>query len=427
MDDYLEIDLRKIIKNIIAKWYWVVLSTVLIGAGIFLYSYLYMADTFRAKATIIITDPRSVTSVLDISNGSVLTMPSASAVQRLALSDDIMLQLLERWDFDEKEGITLSGLREILAIEAYDDAMLYTLSTEFTNAVAAADLANNWANLVVDKVNADYFYYDEAIVEQISTQLATAKSNLDQADAALIDFIENDRRSLLTDRLSSLKSDQSSNFGLQRQLRSVRFDALGILSQLEDQPDATRVDNAFRINFLLLQSRLYSGQSDLTLESPSNSFILSTTDLENQDLDYITVGDFRDTIEIWVDVIDDQLTQLESEEEFYLPTINQIETENRTLEYQLEILTADFNTASQIYAVLLENYEETKISMEIMGEGYVKLASAAAVPDEGLPHNTVRNTLIGLAAGGILGLAGVVIVDWWKSGNSIKESEIETP
>ena len=95
MEDYLEIDLRQIIKNIFAKWYWVVLPTVLFGISIFLYSYLIMPDFYRAKATIIITDPRNISAFHDISEKYELPKPSATAIQRLALSDDIILQLFD--------------------------------------------------------------------------------------------------------------------------------------------------------------------------------------------------------------------------------------------------------------------------------------------------------------------------------------------
>jgi len=425
MEDYLEIDLRQIIKNIFAKWYWVVLPTVLFGISIFLYSYLIMPDFYRAKATIIITDPRNISAFHDISEKYELPKPSATAIQRLALSDDIILQLFDIWDFDEKSKMTLTGFREILDIEASDNATLYTLSVEFSNALAAANLANVWADLVVEKVNSDYFNYDKELVEKYGLQLSAAKLKMDQADAAIIDFIESDPRTLLADRLSSMKAEQAHNFWKQRQLRDAKFDTLGILSQLENEDDDAQVDNSFRINFLLLQARLYSGGSEIMLESPVNNFSQFSLELGNQNLEYMTVGDFRSIIENWIIVIDNQIAQLETEEESYLSTINQLESEQLSLAYQIRILNSDFDSVSQIYNVLLEDYEEIKLSMEITGSAYVKLTSSAAVPDESLPHNTVRNTLIGLVAGGFLGLIGVIIVDWWKSGNVSKELKEE--
>lgn len=48
MDDYLEIDLRKIIQNILSKWYWVVIPAAVIGIAVFLYLFLLMPDIYKA-------------------------------------------------------------------------------------------------------------------------------------------------------------------------------------------------------------------------------------------------------------------------------------------------------------------------------------------------------------------------------------------
>lgn len=425
MDDYLEIDLRKIIKNILSKWYWVVIPAAVIGIAVFIYSFLIMPDLFKANSTVIITNPRYVANFVDSYETSNPPKPSEEAIKKLALSDDLMLQLFGKWSAKDKEEKSYQDLRKILSIEASDNDMLYTLSVQSENSREAAELANNWADMVVLKINADFFNYDESLVDQFETQFVAAKIKLDRAQAALLDFVENDPRALMEDRLESIKAEQTQTFLKKRLLKEAKFDSQGVLAQLELESDDSRVDDSYRISYLLLQSKLYSGGSDILLESPMDSFTFST--LSQQELDIMTVSEFRDRLENWISVIDEQIAQLEGEEETYITTINQLESEIQSLDYQEEILDSDYDTFQNTYQILLKKYEEISLTMEDIGAGYAKLASAAAVPEKRLGHNTIQNTLIGGVAGGFLGLAGVVIADWWKTGEEEQKKITSVP
>jgi uncharacterized protein involved in exopolysaccharide biosynthesis len=157
-----------------------------------------------------------------------------------------------------------------------------------------------------------------------------------------------------------------------------------------------------------------------------DSVSVSSLELQNQyDLDFMTVSEFRGMLENWIATIDDQIAQLAMKEETYLEKINTLEVELRNLNYQKSLLDADYNTYRNTYETLQKKNEEIALTMSDLGSGYVKLASLAAVPDKRLQHNTIRNTLIGGVAGGILGLAGVVISDWWKTGEEIQDETRE--
>jgi uncharacterized protein involved in exopolysaccharide biosynthesis len=413
MDDYLEIDLRKIIKNVLSKWYWVILPAVLIGIALFLYSFLLVPDIFQANAAVIITDPRNIRAISFDENYQMPQL-SASAVKWLAKSDEVLVQLLAMWKFNEKEEITITDLDKILSIEAADKETIFVLSGDFKDAPAVASLVNIWADLVIKKFNSEYFNFDENMIEKYGKELLVAKKEMEEAESAIVDFIETDPRALLNERLSSLKAEQSRNFLKQRQLRYTKFDSEAILRQIEVEADSARLDNTFRIFFLLVQSRLYSGGFDISFESSLDGMTLPSFDLFNQDLEYMTVGRFRAIIEKSISVIDEQIAQLENEEELYISEINQIESSIRSLNFQKSLLDKDFNTAEGVYNKLLNVYPDIFLTMNLMGEGYVKLASAAAVPEESLPHHSARNALIGGVVGGLLGLAGVMIADWWK-------------
>jgi uncharacterized protein involved in exopolysaccharide biosynthesis len=417
MDDYLEIDLRKIIENILAKWYWVVIPASVIGIAVFLYSYFLMPDIYRANASVLITNPNNMPNFFDDLETNETTIPSSSAVSSLARSDELLGDLFEIWETEDKGDKTIRNLREILTIEASDNDMLYTLSVEAQSPREAASLANTWATLVIEKVNSDFFNYGDDVIDQLGSQLAAARLKLDQGKDALNEFIEKDRRPLLMDRVSSLKAEQSQTFWKQRQLRDARFDSLGVLAQLETEPDNERVSDSFRISYLLIQSRLYSSGSDIMLESPTDSISVSSLELQNQyDMEFMTVSEFRTRLENWVAVIDNQLEELEAQEEAYINEINRLESEIRSLDIEYQTLEDNLLTFTNNNQVVFRKYEALSLMRDDGGPGYVRLASSASVPEERLAHNTLRNSLIGGVAGGFLGLAGVVIADWWKSG-----------
>ncbi|MDY6846363.1 MAG: Wzz/FepE/Etk N-terminal domain-containing protein, partial [Chloroflexota bacterium] len=350
MDDYLEIDLRKIIKNILSKWYWVVIPAAVIGIAVFLYSFFLLGDSYKANATVIITNPRYVANFVDSFQTDDPPKPSASAIKSLASSDEVILQLFDLWETEEKSEKTKKAFREKLSIEASDSDMLYTLSVEDKNAQEAAKLANAWADLVVDKVNADFFSYDAEMITLFEAQLSESKSKMESAETVLINFIEDDQRALLSDRLSAIKADQSQTFSKQGLLKEAKFNAQGLLAQLETEADTAQVDNSYRLSYLLLQSQLYSSGTDIMLESPMDSINVSSLELQNQyDLDFMTVSEFRLMLENWIATIDDQIAQLESEEDSYIAAINQLEAEIRSLDYQENLLEADVSTYTNTY------------------------------------------------------------------------------
>jgi uncharacterized protein involved in exopolysaccharide biosynthesis len=68
------------------------------------------------------------------------------------------------------------------------------------------------------------------------------------------------------------------------------------------------------------------------------------------------------------------------------------------------------------YETLLRKQREVRISSD-EHSGDAQVASQARVPEERMPHNTVRNTAIALVAGGILAVIFIIMRDWFKQEN----------
>jgi uncharacterized protein involved in exopolysaccharide biosynthesis len=90
-------------------------------------------------------------------------------------------------------------------------------------------------------------------------------------------------------------------------------------------------------------------------------------------------------------------------------------------------LSQEYVRNQEIYDIVNKKHQEIQLTMPDDESSHVKLVSQAVVPEpeDRLPHNTVRNTAIGLVAGGFLGLAGVVIADWWKATDDSEQPQAE--
>jgi uncharacterized protein involved in exopolysaccharide biosynthesis len=111
-----------------------------------------------------------------------------------------------------------------------------------------------------------------------------------------------------------------------------------------------------------------------------------------------------------------QHTSLAARQETFPALVTGLQTRIQALENEKLRLDTDYAIQLSAYEIIAKKYEEVTLTL-MEGEGeYARMVSQAVVPDERLPHNTVRNTAIGLVAGGFLALAGVILFDWWRMG-----------
>lgn len=98
--------------------------------------------------------------------------------------------------------------------------------------------------------------------------------------------------------------------------------------------------------------------------------------------------------------------------------IIELQTQIKELENESNLLTLDYQRQKDIHDILATKYEEVRLTVPSGTSGYVNLVSKASIPEpeDRLPHNTIRNTLVAVLAGGVLGIAAIVIWDWWSCG-----------
>jgi uncharacterized protein involved in exopolysaccharide biosynthesis len=436
MDDVIEIDLRKIILNFLKNWKLIIGISFIFGIAAFLYSYL-QPDIYQAKTTIAITKPRYIAN-FDAQYQTVNTnAPTSKALLDVVNSDEIISQIYDLWQGEQKELVSFDNFRDnALEASAGGDQTILILKVSLKDREEAANLANQWARLSVKLINLLYSGVDESQLAFFDQQIEISTENLKKAENALEEFEAGDQSALFQNELDSLLASQSTSFRKQRLLESIRHDALGIIQILEGNTDNPFIINQVQDNFKVLQLRLYAdsgvGQTPIRFqmdsvdqpgdkpiqfqlnmfpgfEQPPIQLLLS----DSSEMATISPADLRKLISDWIEVLDAQYQDLED---------NTAKIQDQVLEYQQKLsmyknrkqaLELEYGVVKETYETLLRKQKEVRISSDDQS-GDAQVASLARVPEERMPHNTVRNTAIALVAGGVISILFIILRDWFK-------------
>jgi hypothetical protein len=421
MEDYLEIDIKKIIKNIISKWYWVIIPAILIGLSTFLCFY-QKPDIYRVTSQFIIVDPPYTANFESRYETTHPEPPSEDALKSIVLNNTIVTTLYELWDCEDKENCSINDFKEDhLFVNFGENSMLTSLSVETESRENATLLVNKWVALSMAAVESSYYGLDQTTVEYITDQVSIVEEQLREASDNIMLFKEQeDVRELLENEKNSLLAGQQEKLREIRALETVQIDIRNLIAQLAFEDDTASLDQSYRLSYLLIQSRVYSGL--IWEDAPVQLLVETAPGAETK-----TVGEFRSMLENWLSVTDEKTDQLQEDQEVLNEQVLALSGEIQSLSREYDELIQEYARNKEIYNIVNKKYQEIQLTMPDDESSHVKLVSQAIVPepDDRLPHNTVRNTAIGLVAGGFLGLAGVVIADWWKTTDDTEEPESE--
>ena len=422
MDDYFEIDLRKLIKNILRKWYWVLIPAVLIGLGVYIYS-SNLPDLYEAKAILALVEPAYQVDFTGQDLRPNQSDPSEGALQSLVLNDKITSALFDLWDCPTNQNCTLNQFRNSsLDVEIGERGQLVTLIVTTKDREQSALIANTWADLSINEINRSFYGFAPDLITYFELQAASFKDQLDDAGQRLIDFEADNTISLLKNQLSSLMASQVETLRGIRVLQQARADSQILLTQLDFELPDDVLDSSYQLSFYLIQSRIFT--IPISGETQTVTPLQINVDLPGE-TGTTTVGEFELLIENWIDVIDERLLNLSSVENTLNSEITSLQAQIQSQENELARLRADYERIESVFEILTLKYDEIRVSMPERDHGYVRLVSSASVPDPGnkMSHNTNRNMVIGIIIGAILGLAAIVVVDWWQVPNDSNDIE----
>jgi len=414
MDDVIEIDLRKLILNLLANWKLIIGISFIFGLAAFLYSFL-QPDIYQAKAVIAVTKPRYIANFDPQYQTVNTTAPTSKALLDVVNSDVILSQVYDFWQGEQKELVSFDNFRDnAIEASAGGDISILVLKVMLENPNEAAALANQWAYLSVKRINSLYSGVDDNQILFFDNQIEITTLNLDNAKIALEEFEATDQSSLINNELDSLLETQSTSLRKQRLLENARQDALGILQTLENSNASTQVVSQIYDNFKVLQLRLYA---DSGFEQSPLQLQLSNSPVGES----LTVAQLRILINDWVEVLENQYEELEGNSTLVEEQVLAYQQQLRKYYNQHQTLELQYNVIKDTYETLLRKQREVRISSD-EHSGDAQVASQSRVPEERMPHNTLRNTAIALVAGGILAVIFVILRDWFKEKNNPQAS-----
>ena len=430
MDDYLEIDLRKVLRNVFTKWYWVLLPALILGVGAFLYSY-FQPDYYQVKSQFALTTPPYTVSFDDRFVAAEIEQPSQEAVRNVVLNNKIVAELIDIWENPNSTPAALTGFRtEHLTVEIDEKVTLISLIVMTESPENAALIANTWVDLAMAAVEEKIYGMVPDQAALLAEQTAAAKAQLDASGQRLVTFADHNALSALRNEHLAQLAEQVEIMQAIRILETARDDVQILLSQLALEPQDLLLDPSYRLSYSMIQQRVFNPPIVVGIggeifseetrasfplviaEGLNNQLVIDTNELpENR-----TVGAFSTLLTTWLEVSEEKMASLQSKLETITSQIGVKEAQITALENELISLNTEYDQYLSVYELMLVKEEEIKLSMPGGESGYVRLVNAAVepLPGEKLSHHTLRNTALGLVLGGFLGVIAVILIDWWK-------------
>ncbi len=402
-----EIDLRVYINILIRHWRLIVGLTVVAGVVAFVVS-LLMPAQYQATAVVVVTRPlyqfQLAPGIQNLPESTAGTqILSGKAALDLAVSDAMIQDLLDQVGSDlPAEERFLVPMRGMLKAGQGGDASIIKLTVTNRNPQRVSKIANVWASLYVRQVN-DLYGQSAEQLKFFENQLAQAKSDLDTADQALVDFQKRNDAAVLQAQLTAKQNALANYLSLNESLKLLLQNVHSLQDQLARQPANDPSTLGDDLSTLSLQVNALNAQSGIPiqLQLPSTGTLSNKT--VGQQAAYL--ADLAKTIEAKQTEVKKQADVAPTEIMALQGRIQESNTENTRLTRQRDM-------AQNVYTTLSQKVGETRIAAQDTS-GRVRLASAAAVPEKPL-GGRLKNTAIAAALGLFLGVVAAFAIEYFK-------------
>jgi len=392
------IDLRELVQTLL-EYKWVILGSVVLSAlAAFVVSAFVLPPQYQATSYVNITEP-IIRAELDPSIQVSPSFPDTGALAELAEADAIVDQVSVDLDletyFDEDEPeleAALQGQNQLRLRVTADDPE------------RAADIANAWAGIVVQRLN-DLYGTGEKTLSTLESEVANAKAEWDAAQNSLQEYLPESRVEVLTVRLAEKKTELAANLTALAENRMLISDARRLQSQLSELDQDEALDTASALSLITLQQKA-SG------ESASTQFQLPVQDLLGENF---PVSGAVVYLENFVSTLQDQSKELEIQTNHIEQQITELSVALEEEQFKIEQLTQERDLARSAYTALANQLEETRIT-QAQEERSAKIGANAVKPDKKSGPGKLRNTLLSGMAGGILAIGVIIVFDWWNNG-----------
>lgn len=418
-----EIDLREILRVILAKWHWIAAATVL-SSAVALGVSLLLPKQYQASAYVALTKP-DVVFRFDPRITTQVEAPGGRGVQSLALGDEVLREVLEDTAAAtlDPEELFVDTFRERVDAALTDTVL--KLSLEDNDPERAASLTNAWAKSVVRLLNAIYAPTSGAL-DLFESQAEEALAGWEAAQQALIDFQSTNKERILRQRLVARERVLASYLEAHRMLGLVLLDAQALQVRLAVRGSAPS-DLRDDLTMLLLATRslVSTVSSPPSIVEPSvegGIVILPDTIVSPLDLQIQLQGDLLfgesaeeqvNFLEALIESLEDQRVALEEEAATLQFGIYELQAQLAQAEEDRIRLEQERDLSREAYQTLARKAQETKLVAQDQ-ENIALIASRAIVPSQPKGPRIKLNTVIAGIAGLMVGICWTLIYKWWR-------------
>ena len=416
-----EIDLRPYMQALLKSWKWIVVVAVLAAVVAFVVSSL-LPPTYKATALVAVIKPGQLVQFDERFAALAETQP-LKAYPELATSDEILQELLVEVS-EIAPGIhSLEALRMATEASAGADPSIVRLSVTYDQPEVAAEIANLWAELYVNRANEIFGDQGGEPLAYFESQRENAAQELARTEQTLIEFQARNRSVILQNELTSLQQAQANQLAKQQQITTILQDIQGLRSQLEDGTSQTTSSYRDQLTALLLQIRAFGGgfinetavssQSPWQIQIDANQFTDASL---GEQIAFLT--SLQAALTVQVAEVETNVAGLE-------PQILVLQQQKQEMDTENNRLTRDYMLAEETYTALARKADEERITSQDTSSG-VRLASRTAVPEQSVGPRKLLNTAVAGLLGLFFGLIWVLGTVWWSQGVTQSRTAVTT-
>jgi uncharacterized protein involved in exopolysaccharide biosynthesis len=252
-------------------------------------------------------------------------------------------------------------------------------------------------------------------------QQQEARQALETAEEALIAFQADNKATILSNQLNSVRQNQVDYLADQRNIARIIQDIQGLRAQLSSQSSSRVASLGDELTALFLEVKAFNAQSSIPVQLQLTDMeALSGTTAAEQ---IVFLDDLVTNLRTRSEAIDARLAELE-------PEILSLQEAVQAIHTQQERLNRDRDIARETYMTLANKVEEARIAAQDEA-GEVRLASRAATPTQPAGPRKMMNVAIAAFLGLFLGVLLAFFVEYWQTshvssvettiGSSVKE------
>jgi uncharacterized protein involved in exopolysaccharide biosynthesis len=411
MIDEIEIDLRQVIRTLLRSSLWIVGAAVLLGLAAFLFSRSQPKE-YMATAVVTINRDRFQPDFNTDSQNLPVTMVN-TLVTDIAKSDEIAYAV-----YQARSGPAIdfnSFVKNYLITKEGANTSVVYLSVRLDSPEEASKLANLWAQLVVDKINANFSNYNQDQLTFFEAQVVEAKRNMQAAEQALIEFESRNEVESLTNQINNLLGQQREVLGRKRSISYLQRDGQTFLDQIKGMSDTDTLPSGEYINLIVLQLRLYGDATATNL----SSFQLQLNGVEGGRP--ITVAEARSSFQDLQTAMEIQSAEVDTLLAEYPRNLADLQKRIETLKQEEDRLRLEKELTQDSYSTIIKKYEEVKVGIPDVSK-ISTLTSRSVPPVVPEDANILRNTVLGMMAGALLAALVVLARAWWVNGLQMKSN-----